>query len=352
MSNNLNGPRLVRDRSPSGGEEAVARLIRLAGHRPDVPAADAAIVKEAARAEWRRAVRFQKQRMRFYRGAGGLFAAAALALLVVNTGLWRQLWPGSPESLATVETISGAVTASLEDGAAAALGLGDALMTGSVVETGTAPDDGASPPRAAFRLASGTSVRLDAGTRLRLISGSVLALDHGAVYVDTEGDPSARSLEVRTPLGIARDIGTQFEVRLDAEASFLRVRVREGKVELEREDESHTAGAGVQLAILADGTLVEEPIPPYGPDWNWVLAARPPFEVEGLPLGDLLDWAARESGWELRFSDPALAERASSTVLHGSIDGLTPEDAASLFLAGSSLSHRLEDGVFLVEPAE
>ena len=55
-------------------------------------------------------------------------------------------------------------------------------------------------------------MRLDADTRLGLVSGSVLELHRGAVYVDSGA--LAQRLEIRTPFGIARNVGTRFDVRL------------------------------------------------------------------------------------------------------------------------------------------
>lgn len=349
MKNSYNGPRLVSDRSTSD-DATVARLLRLAGHRPDVPTRDAEIVKRAARGEWMRTVKAERRRTFFYRGTAGLLAAAALVLLVLNVDIGRT---SSLEPIATVEMATGLVRASAEQGSPADLVSGETLLPGTVVETGPLGGGVASAPaRVAFRLADGTSLRLDAGTRVRLLSGNSLSLDHGALYADSgpNAPASAHSLEIHTPFGIARDIGTQFEVRLDDSSNGLEVRVREGEVILDREDHaSHTVGAGFELAVLPDGSVAQTPISPFGPEWDWTLGALPPFDAAGKPLHDLLTWAARESGWRLRWADPALAAEFSSITVHGSIDDMTPEEAAGVFLSASGLAYRLEDGVFLVE---
>lgn len=344
MSDIRNGPR------PGAGGSSfddVASLVRLAGRRPAVPPEHAAAVRAAARAEWRRVVEARRRKALYLRGGGALLATAALLVLAVKTGLWRPAEPRPVAQLATLEAATGPVTAD-----AAELRVGDPVPAGTVLETGS---DGASPARAALRLAGGASVRLDVDTRLRLAAGSVLELERGAVYVDS--GTLAQQLEVRTPLGIARDVGTRFEVRLGPGAESLRVRVRDGEVVLERDGESRPAaprriGAGGELAVLPDGTAVEATVPSWGPAWEWVAAIPPPFDVEGRSLQEFLDWAAEEGGWELRFADQAVADQASANVLHGSsIDGLSLEDAASLLLTASELSYRLEDGVFLVTPA-
>ena len=281
-------------------------------------------------------------------------AAAALALVVLNTDLLRFGGPGSVEPVATVETATGRVSASDgKDGSVLALlWPGDVLQPGAVVQTAASLASGTVPARVDFRLAGGMSVRLDAGTRVRILSAGVLALEHGAVYADSGPGAAAGgpTIEIRTRLGVARDVGTQFAVRLDGGAKPLEVQVREGEVILEREGDSHTVRAGFELAVLDDGSVEQQPIARSGDPWDWAVAALPAFDVGGRTLRELLIWAARVSDWQLRFADPALAAQTAGITLNGSIDGLTPEEAAATSLMGSGLGlgYRLEDGVFLV----
>ncbi len=356
MNDSDNRPRRLSHASGSKprsdpDDAAVARLLRLAGQRPAVPARDAEIVKWAARAEWLRAVRAERRRAFITRGAGGLLAAAALVALVLGTGLLRLGRPGSGPPVATVETATGRVTATQGGAGPDDLAAGATLRSGAVVETGPR-QSGAVAARAAFRLADGTSIRLDAGSRVRLLSDTALALDRGALFADS-GPASGRSLEIHTPLGVARDVGTQFIVRLDAAGSDLTVQVREGEVRLDPGDgHPQAVTAGWQLAVLADGTVARRELARSGGPWDWVLDVRPPFDADGRTLDEVLTWAARESGWQLRYADPAVAARAAATVVHGPTDGMTPEDVAATFLLGSGgLGYRLEAGTFVVEPA-
>ncbi len=333
----------IRNR-PRPGERSdpdeVERLVRLAGRRPAVPAEHAAAVKTAARAEWQRTVRARRQRRLFTRGGGALLAAA-LVVLAVKTDFWHRIAPRPVATLATLEAATGPVTAAGRE-----LRLGDGVVAGTLLETGAG---GASPARAALRLAGGASVRLDADTRLGLASDSVLELHRGAVYVDSGA--LAQRLEIGTPFGVARNVGTRFDVRLESGDDPLRLRVRGGTVILDRDGEQHTATGGVELAVLADGTVEERQVPAYGPSWDWVLAVLPPFEVRDRPLREFLEWAVHEGGWTLRFADQAAAGRMSETVGAGSITGFSVEEALTLVLPGFALSYRLEDGVLVVESA-
>lgn len=347
MSDLPQGPRRI-EAAPPPDEDALARLLRAAGHRPPVPGDDAEIIRTAALFEWRRKVKARARRSRYLR-AGGLLAAAALVLLVVGPPIWKTHRPGVEEAIARLEAVTGqvrVVSAAGEEEAATAA----ELAPGDVVETG--PAGGSVPGRAALRLAGGPSVRLDSATRLRLLSESVLALDRGAVYVDSGPHGTAERFEIRTSLGTARDVGTQFEVRLATGTGVetLALRVREGLVVLARGDESHPAAAGVELTVRPDGTVAEGTVPLRGPVWDWTLAIAPAFAIDGRTPRELLEWVARERGWELEFADREVADGASTTTLSGgsfAISVLDEETLATL-LTGSGLGFRVEDGTIRV----
>jgi ferric-dicitrate binding protein FerR (iron transport regulator) len=227
------------------------------------------------------------------------------------------------------------------------------MVTRTTVERGSLAQESqwletSSQERAAVRLDSGHALRLDAGTRLRLDTDSVLTLERGAVYIDSQLSPSGAAVEVRTHLGVATDVGTRFEVRL-AE-SQLRVRVREGLVNVERDGRTHAASAGIELTLDAAGSVERRSTPVYGPSWQWSVEIAPVFDIEGRSLRELLDWVSRETGWRLRFTNPAVASGVATVSLSGSVAGLTPTEALATVLPTSGLSHRVVDGVLIIEP--
>jgi ferric-dicitrate binding protein FerR (iron transport regulator) len=204
-------------------------------------------------------------------------------------------------------------------------------------------------------MSGGVSVRLDAGTRLRLASAQRLVLERGAVYLDSGPAPhEAAPLAVATPAGLFAEVGTQFEVRVadgDRPAAA-RLRVREGRVELRRDGAPVLAGAGEELVVRGDGGLVRRPVAVYGEEWDWVLAAAPRLEIEGLGARRFLEWIARESGRRLEFADARAAAIAEAAVLHGSIAHLDLEEAARVALASCGLGHRVADGALVVFVAD
>ena len=353
-------------------EEAEVRLLlERSGSRPEVPPEDLAAIKRAFRAEWQEHLRRRQARRFSLPGRlhldrrswdRRLWAVAAVLLAALGIGWW--LWSlGSPAAggiVARVEAAAGVVTvrAPHDDGdaAAARLAVGATIRAGSELETG-GPGEGAAT-HAALRLTDGTSLRLDAGSRVRLTSASVVGLERGAVYVDSGREPGSgesrrRAVAVRTPLGVATDVGTQFEVRLLDEET-MRVRVREGEVRIEGaggSEASFTAVAGVELTLHADGSVTRERVAGHGSPWGWAVTAAPPFEIEGRRLEEFLDWLGHETGWKIRYADSQLEAQAGPSVLHGAVGHLSPHEATGVVLAGAGLEHEVVDGVLVIRAA-
>ena len=317
-------------------DETAVRLLRIAGARRAVPVDRAARVRAAVHAEWRAATKRRVDQSRVLATAAFLAAAATVVFAVGRLVILEQ--PAAPIPLvalvATIDQLEGLPRRLLDPDSVtdSAIRLGDSIRVGEWIVT----DERA---RVGLRFRDGTSVRLDALSRARLLSAGMIELVAGAVYVDTERE-SGR-FEVRTSLATARDVGTQFEVRLVDEG--LRLRVRSGLVEL-TDGGRRVSGSGGTEVMFSEGGAVSRPFAPHGSDWEWTTRISPVVEIEGLALATFLDRLAREQGWTLRYQDPALAKQASQIVLHGSVKGLRPQDALDVAIATSGLHHRLERG--------
>lgn len=329
-------------RMPADEVDRIGPLLRLAGPREAVPDDRMRRVRAAVHAEWRQQARARSRRVTVGWSLGAV-AAAALVLLGVRLAVRDDIAaPIAQAEVATIEALTGAVrlVSSSQRGGLEpkVLRIGDRVGVGEVVET---TSDGL----ASLRLSGGASVRVDRGTQLHLVSDAALVLGLGAIYVDS-GDGRAAPLEVRTALGVARDIGTRFEVRFTGSA--LRVRVRDGLVRLSQHQQSHDAHPGDELTLDGKGSVVRRPVAVFGAEWAWALALAQPFELEGRTLAAFLHWIARENGWQLRFADAAVEQKSQTTVLHGSILGLSPSEALAAVLPTSGVEHTLDNGVLLV----
>lgn len=317
-------------------EGATIGLLRLAGPRATVPAMRAARVRSAVLAEWQMGIRRRASRKRA--ASAGLFVG--LAALIIVVGRLAVERPAVPigDRVALVVQVEGDPHW-VRDGRNVRIQRiqrDDAVRIGEWIETG-------GRSRVALRFADGTSVRLDTGSRVRPLAPHAIELIAGAVYVDSGSENS--QFEVRTPLAVARDVGTQFEVRLTDDG--LRLRVRSGLVELKDRARSISGRAGTEITMSLT-SAVSRPIAPYGSNWDWTTRVSPPLEMEGVALATFLQRVAREHGWTVEYRDPTIAREAARIVLHGSVGGLAPEDAVEVAVAASGLRHRLERGVVTV----
>lgn len=301
--------------------DVIERLLRLAGPRKAVSSDRLLRVKSAVRAEWRAQVRTRRRNTSLAWSVGGL-AAAALLIIGLRVAMREDATVVNPEL--NVGTLDGT---------------GESLQSGRVVAT-------AAGDFALIRLSSGAEVRIDRNTRVRVMSAAAITLEQGGMYVSSDVTSPSASLEVHTKFGVARDIGTRFEVRIGD--SSLRVRVREGVVQLQQTRQSYEAKAGEELSLDASGSLVRRSVPVYGSDWDWTLAAAPPFEIDGRTLREFLDWITTENGWQLRFADTDTEQKSSGNILRGSIDGMTPLESLAAVLPVSGVEYHLENGVLLV----
>jgi FecR-like protein len=336
--------RAENDRQSAAGDD-LAPLLHLAGRRPRLPEGEVAPIREAVREVFRR----QARRTAIRRRIGWLGTGLAAGLLLAVGLILR-----SPEIKVPVEPIARLEMRTGDVGITDAAGrqvAPQSLFAGAVLTTG---DRG----RAAVRLPAGASLRIDAGSSVRFDSVRQVTLERGAVYLDSGAAAvPGHGIEIATALGSVRDVGTQFEARLlpgeshrqETAAAALRVRVREGRVLVGHGGKVHQARAGGELVVQADGGLRRAEFPIYGAGWEWVQRAAPTLAIEGATLADFLDWASREAGLRWRLAEPRSGNAPEGIILHGSIEGLTAEEALDVVLPGCGYRHRSAGGELWLE---
>jgi len=309
-------------------ERRIAELMQHAGPRPT--AADYGLqgFKPEAEARWQAllARRQQKKRQRLAAAVVALAATVALALV----GL-RLLTPSPPVVLGIVALTSGSMELATAE-QTLRLAAGDTIPAGATVRLGAASGG-------ALRLTSGVEIRLDEQSELHFAAADRLRLARGGVFIDTAGASSGGQLVIDTRLGSIRDIGTAFQVvHRGAEIDVL---VRAGQVDVSRDGSRHVVDTEMQATLTAGAEPRLTTAAPFGPAWDWVLAAAPPFELEGAQLGAYLDWLQHETGWQPQFENlDSVASRALT--LHGSLSGLRPEQSLDLVLPSCGLAYRLD----------
>jgi ferric-dicitrate binding protein FerR (iron transport regulator) len=304
-----------------------------------VDAERAARVRRAVHAAWRD----NADRSRIWK-RGVVFAAVA-AVLVFSLTLTLVNWLRDRSTPQATYPIASTLFATSEvvfqhNWPAGATQVGSLLMPG----TGISTNGG----RGAIALANGVELRLDSNTAITVDAARRVSLTRGAVYLDSsnrKGPP--QPIEIVARGSVIRDIGTRYEVRLSDQE--LRVRVRDGAVQLERDGHVDRAPKGTELLARADGSVSTTSVDPFAADWAWTTAAAPPFVVANATLEAFLQWAAREGGWTIEWSTE-LRERARTTILHGAIDGMTPAEALDVVLPTCGLSPELINGRLRLRP--
>ncbi len=320
-------------------DDDIERVLKAAGLRERVPFEIESAAREHLRREWRAIVAGRRGARRRV----GSFALAA-SVLVAAFALWfvalRPDAAAGPVATMAVALNDVRVRSGWLQGWEPATA-GRSLKAGESLETG--PDG-----RAGISIPGIASARLDHDTRIRLASAERLVIERGALYVDSgTGAPGDSRLAVETPTGSLRHIGTQYEVRLDG--SDVRVRVREGRVEWQSKSGAVERGdAGEQFTIAADGAVKRMQSARYGQTWDWIASTTPAIDIEGRPLADFLAWAGRELGREVVFASPEIRQETAAIVVHGSVAGLTPQQALDAVLATTSVRGSLGQGRIVV----
>ena len=303
--------------------DIVESLLSAAGRRVEPPEEAYREVFAAASAAFREQAARRRQR-RWLLGTG---LAASVALVVALVTQWPAPMPGG-RPLAEVERAIGTVELAVNDSWQPLEEGRSSLGTGRRIRTRA---DG----RAALALAGGESLRLAVDTEIMLDAPGRIYVERGMIYVDSGVRPPAARLEIVTPAGTARDLGTQFELYVAGAA--LRLRVREGQVAIDRGGQSLTGSAGEQIAIDSLGSISRGVIAPDATAWQWAEAIAPTPDMDGKPASILISWVARETGHRLRYESKDAEQRAANVILHGNIRNLPPLAALEAMLATTDL---------------
>jgi hypothetical protein len=265
--------------------------------------------------------------------------AAAMSLTVIALG-WFAQRAGAPDVLGSMSRLDrGSAQVRFSLVRHRVLTVGDELRAG---DTLTARGS------TLVLLSGGGTLRIAANSVIDVRSADEICLESGLIYVDL---PSASipsgGLHVLTQAGTLEHVGTAFEV-LSGE-QLVRVRVREGRVRLRSAVSDVVAVAGTELLATPGDGVSRHSIATYGPEWQWVSALAPDYEIEERPLLDFLQWVSREVGRHLDFADAPAREVAEHAILHGTVRGQPPLQALANVLPTTSLVYEMRGDTIWVK---
>ena len=312
----------------------VGRLIRHAGPRAEVDAARFDKARARVEAHWESVVA-EHRRPRLTASLPNLAIAASVVMMFAAGLVALRLGPFAPTSeVATVARV-----------------IGDVRIDDQRIETGDeVPVDGviatATDSRVALRLPGGRSLRIDEDSLLVANGDSRFALERGAVYFDSGRRESAAPVFIDTPYGMATDVGTQFQVRLLANAIV--VGVREGIVAVERPGgEALNVDRGHLLELADDGGADYREIEDDDL-WQWTSTIAPEIGAGSMTLASYLAWYARENGYEIAWADAESRNHAMRIDLSVSIQGLTLAEGLAVVQAVAPFDYEIDDATMRV----
>jgi hypothetical protein len=324
------------ERSEMDAERALTGAMRAEALDPQVLAQMRAAVGQ----EWHASVDVDRHAWRARRKRW--VAIAAAAGLAAVTGAWFAGSLLSPAVFGSIARLNG------QDSDVRFMivrhhtpRVGDALRAGDTLTT---------HGPALVSLGAGGTLRVGAASVIEIVGASEIRLTQGMIYVDKPPMPGrADHLRVVTAVGTLEHLGTEFEV-LGSQQS-VRIRVREGRVRLHGPSVEVVADAGTELLAVPGRGVSQQSIATYGPEWQWVAALAPDYDIEGRPLLGFLQWVSRELGRHLEFAPPQVRAIAARTILHGTVQGREPLDALADVLATTSLRYEIRGDVILVQSA-
>ena len=329
-------------------DESLANLMKLAGERPEIPLSVESRVYHRVQEEWRKSSvepsadkvygevhkswRRDALRSRILRW---LIPAGVAATAVIATVMISQPLTPVMQVAGTISRVvgSGQFTSEYRDGSA--------VHVGEIIST-------ASGEGVSLLLALSESLRVDENTQLRVDAADQFTLLGGRVYADT-GQFVYRDggLKINTEFGLVTDVGTQFSVM--ATDQSLDVAVREGRVDVQNASDSYAARMGERLTLIQGEAATVAELDTHDAYWDWIVELTPAFNMTNKSLLDFLKWAARETGRELQFESDELRMFAMRTDVHGSVEGLTPDEALEAILATTTVRYQIADDRILIK---
>jgi hypothetical protein len=106
---------------------------------------------------------------------------------------------------------------------------------------------------------------------------------------------------------------------------------------------------GERLTLTAGGPALVTDIDTNDMYWDWVADLAPTLDLTNISLLDFLKWAARETGRDLQFENDESRMFAMRTDVHGSVNGLTPDEALVSILATTTVRYKIENDRIIIE---
>ncbi len=287
-------------------EEQIEQLLARVGSIPQPPEDMRDRVKAQVEATWQETVQARQARKKY-----PAFAAAAVITLAIAVGWMNTKEPISQPVIASLDSSQHSIQLST-DGTQWSATESPTIVEGAYIQA---------METASLSLSNTLNVRMKPQTVVQLTSLDELRLISGEIYLDSYDKPDQDRFSVITEFGIAEDIGTQFSVATNNNGWH--IQVREGEVLVKDDSTKLRLEEEERVEINALNEVARQTLPDHHDSWQWVESSRPSYEIEGKTVDTYLNWVARETGRDLQYNTDEAKRSAETTLLHGSISGLT-----------------------------
>ena len=188
-----------------------------------------------------------------------------------------------------------------------------------------------------------SEIRINSNSTLKLLNPSAIQLIEGEIYHDADNS-QANHLTIKTSMGQINHIGTRYLVR--KKQGRLQVAVRNGLIEISKNDKITQLSSGKKLEIDENGSLHESNILAYDQMWSWTQLAAQPFSTEGKSLHDFIIWYSHEHGYKINWNQQK--SRTKSVILSGQLANLTPAQQIKTIFLSTKFDYKINQGILTI----
>ena len=188
-----------------------------------------------------------------------------------------------------------------------------------------------------------SELRINQNTILKVDGLENIQLASGEVYFDADNAIQSH-MKINTDFGSITHIGTRYAVKV--KNNELQVAVRNGKVNLEKNNDQQIIDGGNKISMSSSGAITKSTIQRHDPSWNWATKASQPFEGQNKTLHDYIVWFAHENGYEVDWNNN---ESGTSLVrLSGKLPNVDSIQQISAVFTTTKYNYKIDDGLLRI----
>ena len=195
--------------------------------------------------------------------------------------------------------------------------------------------------RILVELINGNIFKLDENSLIKVANMEELELLKGQIYVESNEHNNNNKLLINTKLGSINHIGTQYNVKLEAES--INISVRKGAVLIHNDDLDKEINKGFEISINENGEHQKSSIDAFDSKWQWTQVITQEYDIQDKTISQYLKWISNETGYPIVWDSNKSKNLSSTIKLSGSIKGLTPIESLQVILPTTTFNYNISE---------